>query len=206
MDGDSKNILSSDTALLLVDIQNDFLPGGSLAVPDGEAVVPVANELAERFAAAGLLVITSRDWHPQETVHFKEFGGQWPPHCVAGTRGAAFHPDLQLPASTVVVSKGLDPNSDAYSAFDASAEGGSSLAQILEARTIKRLVVAGLATDYCVRWTVDEALRRGFAVTVALDGVRGVDAQSGDSEASVRAMASAGADLHHCAEIPQTPA
>src|SRR5262245_28172729 len=106
-------------ALVIVDVQNDFCPDGALGVPGGDAVVPILNRYAERFAAAGAPVFVSRDWHPAETTHFKAHGGVWPSHCVQGTTGAAFHPELVLPAGAAVVSKGMDPREDAYSCFQA---------------------------------------------------------------------------------------
>src|SRR5215216_3660675 len=114
--------LNKSDALLLVDPQNDFCPGGSLAVPDGDHVMPVLNEWAVAAVRAGVPVFVSRDWHPPRTTHFKEFGGVWPPHCIAGTRGAEFHPDLRLPKNAFVVSKGMGEAEDAYSAFQARDE------------------------------------------------------------------------------------
>src|SRR5688500_5462051 len=108
-----------DSALLVIDVQRDFCPGGSLAVSEGDHVVPPLNAAAARFAASGRPVVATRDWHPARTVHFQRFGGPWPPHCVQGTPGAEFHPDLRLPAGAVVVSSGMREDEDGYSAFDA---------------------------------------------------------------------------------------
>ncbi|HEY3081257.1 MAG TPA: bifunctional nicotinamidase/pyrazinamidase [Chloroflexota bacterium] len=183
----------SDAALILVDVQNDFCPGGSLAVPEGDRVVPALNRELERFTRAGRPVVASRDWHPAETTHFQSGGGPWPPHCVQDQPGARFHPALRLPRDAVVVSKGTGPREDAYSAFQARDVQGRALADILRGRGVRHLVVGGLATDYCVRATVLDALRQGFQVTVLEDAIRGVDLQPGDSERARAEMLDAGA-------------
>jgi nicotinamidase/pyrazinamidase len=185
----------TDVALLIVDVQNDFCPGGALPVPEGDKVVPVLNDAIERFRRAGAPIIASRDWHPERSTHFAAYGGQWPIHCVQNTEGAAFHPELLLPPDTIVVSKGMGENEDAYSAFEARAEDGTPLADLLLAKGIKRLVVGGLATDYCVRASVLDALRQGIEVLVLQDAVRGVDVQPGDSEKALTEMQSHGARL-----------
>jgi nicotinamidase/pyrazinamidase len=180
-------------ALLIIDVQNDFCPGGALGVPAGDRVVEPLSRLAECFATAGLPVLASRDWHPPVTRHFKEFGGIWPPHCVQNTTGAAFHPALRLPPETVVISKGDDPDSDSYSAFDGRSEDGSSLESILAAQDMQHLSVGGLATDYCVRASVLDALKAGLAVTVLTDAIAGVEVTSGDSAKALDDMRRAGA-------------
>ncbi len=180
-------------ALVVVDVQNDFCPGGSLAVPDGDSVVPVLNRYAERFDAQGAAVFASRDWHPSRTRHFAAYGGIWPPHCVQGTAGAAPHPALVLPARTQVVSKGMDPEEDAYSCFQARAEQGGDFASLLAAREIQRLFVGGLATDYCVKATALDALRAGLTVVVLQDAVRAVDVTPGDGARALAELAAAGA-------------
>src|SRR5438034_3027413 len=139
-------------ALLVVDVQNDFCPGGSLAVAGGDEVVPVLNEYAATFAAAGRPVIADRDYHPGRTTHFVQFGGAWPPHCVQGTPGAEYHPDLKLPPGTVQVFKGMGAEEDAYSVFQGRDEAGRSLTALLGEHKIRKLYVGGLATDYCVRY------------------------------------------------------
>ncbi|MCC6176715.1 MAG: nicotinamidase [Chloroflexi bacterium] len=184
-----------DSALILVDVQNDFCPGGSLAVRDGDAVVPVLNRYAQAFAAAGRPVIATRDWHPPRTTHFKEYGGAWPAHCVQGTPGAAFHQDLRLPDEAMVVSKGMGENEDSYSGFDAVYRDGRNLAQVLVESGTHSIVVGGLATDYCVKQTVLDARKRGFDVVVLEDAVRGVDVEAGDSERALLAMQAAGATI-----------
>ena len=180
-------------ALVIVDVQNDFCPRGALGVPEGDRVVPVLNRYLERFAARGAWVFVSRDWHPQETAHFKSGGGVWPPHCVQGTAGAEFHPDLVLPPETTLVSKGMDPKSDAYSCFQAQTEDGSPFAAELSARGVSRLFIGGLATDYCVKSTVLDGVRAGFDLIVLEDAIAAVDLTPGDGERAVTAMRAAGA-------------
>lgn len=182
-------------ALLVVDVQNDFCPGGTLPVPNGDRVVPVLNEYIGRFVRAGLPIYASRDWHPAQTKHFAAYGGAWPSHCVQGTRGAEFHPDLRLPASVVILTKGADPEEDAYSAFQATTAGGDAFAERLREDGVTHLYVGGLATDYCVRTSALDARRAGLEVTLLADASRGVDLQPGDSERAVAEMRDAGVDL-----------
>lgn len=180
-------------ALVVVDVQNDFCPGGSLAVDRGDEVVPVLNRYAERFGRAGAPIFASRDWHPARTRHFKEWGGVWPPHCVQGTRGAELHPALVLPRGVIIVSKGMDPEADAYSAFQALDPSGRSFADALAARGVRRLYVGGLATDYCVKATTLDALRAGFAVLLLEDAMRAVNLEPGDDRRALLEMQAAGA-------------
>jgi nicotinamidase/pyrazinamidase len=184
-------------ALLVVDVQNDFCPGGSLAVAEGHAVVPLLNQYMERAAAAGIPIFASRDWHPAQTTHFQESGGQWPPHCVQGTPGAEFHPDLRLPEGTVVVSKGMNPFDEGYSLFEAKLEDGRDALTALRELGVTRVHVGGLATDYCVRATTLDALAARFDVFLLEDAIRAVEAQPGDSERAIEEMRAAGA-------IPET--
>jgi nicotinamidase/pyrazinamidase len=188
-------------ALVIVDVQNDFCPGGALAVPGGDAVVPVLNRYAARFRERGAPVFASRDWHPPRTRHFKDFGGVWPPHCVQETRGAAFHPELQLPEGTEVVSKGMDPEQDAYSVFQAETADGMPFAAALGERGVQRLFVGGLATDYCVKATVLDALKEGFEVVLLADAVGAVDVTPGDGERALAAMQAAGAVPAHVGDL-----
>lgn len=181
------------SALLLVDVQNDFCPGGALAVPDGDRVIPVLNDAVRRVVEAGGPVYASRDWHPRDTTHFAEFGGRWPVHCVAGTPGAELHPALRLPGDVIVVSKGEDRRDDGYSAFEGRTGEGVTLEQDLRRRGVSALVVGGLATDYCVRASVLDARRAGFEVTVLTEGVAGISPE--DSLRALEEMRAAGATL-----------
>lgn len=186
--------MDADSALVVVDVQLDFCPGGALAVEDGDAVVPVLNRYMELFAAAGLRVYVTRDWHPETTIHFKDSGGAWPPHCVQGTRGAELHPGLRPPEGYSLITKGDDPTRDSYSAFDGHDRGGFAFADTLRVAEVRHLYVGGLATDYCVRQTVLDGLEAGFHVTVLVDAVRGVDLEDGDSERALAEMKEKGAD------------
>lgn len=185
--------MTGKDALLIVDLQNDFCPGGALAVPEGDRVVPVLNEYIAHFERRGLPVFASRDWHPVETRHFEASGGPWPPHCVAGSEGADFHPELELPPSATVVSKGTDPADDGYSAFEGETEGGASLAAALERQGVERLFVGGLATDYCVQSSVLDAAGRGLRPVLLLDAIRGIDVEPGDQARALDEMLRAGA-------------
>ena len=181
-------LLTRGDALLLVDIQNDFLPGGSLAVPGGDEIIPVVNRCIKRFMARRLPVFATRDCHPEGHCSFKESGGPWPVHCVTGTFGFEFPGDLRLPDDAVVICKADSPDRDAYSGFD-----GTDLEKRLRKRGVRRLFVAGLATDYCVLSTVTDALRLGFQAVLLRDGVRAVDIREGDGDRAVEKMAGSGA-------------
>jgi nicotinamidase/pyrazinamidase len=191
----AKEIAMEGSALLIVDVQNDFCPGGSLAVPDGDAVVPVLNRYIALFQAKGRPILASRDWHPAQTTHFRAYGGIWPPHCVQQTEGAAFHPDLQLPPQAVILSKGMDPARDAYSVFQAVTAAGTPCHDYLQQTGINHLFVGGLATDYCVKASVLDARQLGLAVTLLTDGIRGVNLQPDDAERAMAEMTGAGAML-----------
>jgi|DewCreStandDraft_5_1066085.scaffolds.fasta_scaffold00111_15 nicotinamidase/pyrazinamidase len=191
-----------EEALIIVDVQNDFCPGGALPVPEGDKVVPVLNEYIRRMKARGAVIFASRDWHPQQTKHFKEFGGVWPPHCVQGTKGAEFHPELRLPEDAVVISKGMDPEQDAYSAFQAVTPEGTPLAEALRRLGVKHVYVGGLATDYCVKATTLDALKAGFKATLLVDASRGVNVRPHDSEEAIEEMVRAGADVATLERVP----
>src|SRR6185369_10798351 len=158
--------MNNKSALLIVDVQNDFCPGGALQITDGDRVIEPINRAITHFLAAGLPVLASRDWHPPDTGHFLPFGGVWPVHCVRGTEGAAFHPALRLPEGTVVLSKGINPELDGYSAFEGVTDDGRMLMELLRELEVHKLYISGLATDYCVLCTTLEALRNGIKVTV----------------------------------------
>ena len=183
------------TALLVVDVQNDFCAGGALAVPEGDRVVEPINRLLAAWAAARAPIFASRDWHPRESSHFSGRGGRWPVHCVADTPGAAFHPRLLLPDAALVVSKGQAPDGDGYSAFDGTLPAGETLAAALAARRIAHLTVCGLATDYCVRASVLDARARGLGVSVVREAVAAVNLKPGDETGAVEEMRAAGAEV-----------
>ncbi|MCS7254338.1 MAG: bifunctional nicotinamidase/pyrazinamidase [Armatimonadota bacterium] len=180
--------LTAKDALIIVDVQRDFCHGGALAVPNGDAVVEPLNSYVEAFKATGLPIVATRDWHPPNHVSFRERGGLWPPHCVQGTTGAEFHPDLKLPEDAIVISKATHPDEEAYSGFE-----GTELAELLRGKGITRLFVGGLATDYCVKMTVLDALRLGFTTLLLEDAIKGVDVNPGDSERAIEEMLSNGA-------------
>ena len=184
---------SDASALLVIDVQNDFCPGGALAVADGDRVVEALNPYLDDAARTGTAVYASRDWHPPVTTHFAPYGGPWPVHCVAGTPGAECRAGLRLPPSPVVITKGQDPERPGYSAFDGVTTSGTSLLADLEARGIRRLYVGGLATDYCVRQSVLDARRAGLDVHVLEDAIAGVEAEPGDSARAIDEMRAAGA-------------
>ncbi len=182
--------LTSTDALLVTDVQNDFLPGGALAVADADAVIAPINRLIALYGEHGLAVYASRCWHPPDHCSFTARGGPWPPHCIAHTHGAAFAEGLALPASAAIISKGTHSGAEAYSAFR-----DTTLAEQLRAHGIERLAICGLTTDYCVLNSASDALALGFRVMVVLDAVRAVDVQPGDGERALRLMAERGALL-----------
>lgn len=184
------------SALLVIDVQNDFCTGGALAVPESERVVAALNQHIEH-ARSHMPVYASRDWHPARTTHFKDFGGQWPRHCVRDSHGAQFHADLRLPPNAIVITKGEQEDAPGYSAFDGRTPDGAMLHTHLQQHGVKRLYVGGLATDYCVRSTVLDALRRGFDVTVLDDAIAGVDLKPGDADRARDEMRASGARFAH---------
>ncbi len=183
-------------ALVVVDVQNDFLPAGALGVPGADSVLAPLNRCISAFATLKLPVFATRDWHPPGHCSFREQGGPWPPHCVAGTRGAELAPGLNLSPAAVIVSKGTDPHADAYSGFQ-----GTDLAERLRNLHCKRLFVGGLATDYCVLETVKDAVRAGFAVIVLSDAVRAVNVHPDDGSRALKAMASLGVTIVPVKEV-----
>jgi nicotinamidase/pyrazinamidase len=177
-------------ALIVVDVQNDFCPGGSLSVMNGDKVVEPLNKLMHEFLDRGEPVIKTRDWHPAKTKHFKMYGGTWPVHCVEETRGAAFHPDLLDDPRIKIVSKGIDESADGYSGFD-----GTNLARLLREDGVEEVWVGGLATDYCVKHTVLDARREGFEVKVLADAMRPVNEDPQDGAEAIEEMREAGAEI-----------
>jgi nicotinamidase/pyrazinamidase len=168
-------ITGDGAALLVVDVQKDFCPGGALPVPDGDRVAGALNQYIEEAVAHGVSVYASRDWHPAVTKHFTPYGGRWPPHCVQDTDGARFHPNLRLPAAAVIITKGEDPESAGYSVFEGHTPDGRPFLTDLRQRKIRHLYVGGIATDYCVIYSVFDALSAGLQVTVLEDAIAGVD-------------------------------
>ena len=185
--------MQAKDALIIVDVQNDFCPGGALAVSGGDEVVPVLNRAIERFTKAGLPIFATRDWHPEKTNHFKAYGGIWPVHCVQGTRGAEFHAGLELGKDIVVVSAGMVPDEDGYSGFQARDPSGARLAELLQRKGVERIIVGGLATDYCVKHTVLDGLKEGFKVLLLADAIRAVNLKPHDGELAIAEMVRAGA-------------
>lgn len=199
------------TALLLVDLQNDFCPGGALAVAEGNATIPIANQAIEACRARNQVVVASLDWHPADHRSFAVNSGTevgtvgeleglpqvwWPEHCVQGTPGAELHPQLNQQHIAAVFRKGEDSNIDSYSAFfDNGQRTKTALDDWLQARGITHLAVMGLATDYCVKFSVLDALRLGYHIQVITDGCRGVNLQPQDSELALAEMQRAGAQL-----------
>lgn len=180
-------------ALIVVDVQNDFCPGGALGVPQGDKVVPVLNKYMSKCRIKKIPIFATRDWHPSKTKHFKPFGGVWPEHCVQSTKGAKFHPKLRLPKNTVIISKGMNPNKDSYSAFDAINEEGVSLFSLLRILRVQRVLIGGLATDYCVKFSALDALKKGFRVGLLVDAIKGVNIKPDDSYNAVKAILKKGA-------------
>ena len=181
-------------ALLIVDVQNDFCPGGALAVPAGNEVVEPLNKLAEYAKANGWLIFASRDWHPSATTHFKLYGGIWPEHCVQNTEGSAFHRGLDI-KDAVIISKGVRPDEDGYSPFDGHTDSGESFEQVLATFGVTELYIGGLATDYCVKAAVLDAAKKGFKVFLLFDACRAVNVNRDDGEKAVDEMVGAGAML-----------
>ena len=175
-------------ALVIVDVQNDFLPGGSLAVPHGDEIVPVLNAAIAEFQAKGLPILATRDWHPANHCSFKANGRPWPVHCVAGTSGAEFAPGLVLAGNVMIISKAAGAEQDAYSGF-----AGTDMHQRLRATGVRRVFVGGLATDYCVLNTVKDARSAGYEVVLMLDAIRAVDVNPGDGERAIAEMKRLGA-------------
>ena len=180
--------LAPGDALVVVDLQNDFLPGGTLAVPEAHGLIDTVNRYIAEFTTAGLSVFATRDWHPSKHCSFLAEGGRWPAHCVAGSDGAAFPSTLALPDDAAIVDKGTAVSPDAYSGFQAT-----ELAELLHARNVSRIFVLGLATDYCVKATAIDAIDAGFDVMLLEDGMRAVNVEPGDGARAIAEMHAYGA-------------
>jgi nicotinamidase/pyrazinamidase len=178
------------SALLLVDLQNDFFPGGALAVPGADVLIPLINAYIKHFSRQGWAILATRDWHPANHTSFTEQQGPWPAHCVQGSRGAQFHSDLVMPPGMMVISKGTDPRKDVRSGFE-----GTSLADRLEDLNVQTLFVLGLATDNCVNHTVLDGCKQGFRVVLLTDATRWFHRKPDDSSKALQEMADAGAFL-----------
>jgi nicotinamidase/pyrazinamidase len=187
--------LAQHQALLVVDVQRDFCPGGALAAPGSDRILPAINRYVAEARDLALPIYASRDWHPGVTTHFQPYGGEWPPHCVQGSPGAEFHPDLSLPADAIVISKGEDPERPGYSAFDGHTPDGQPFLTELRNRAIDTLYVTGLTTEYCVKQTTLDGLRAGLRVSVLTDAIAGIDAHPGDVDRALAEMARGGATL-----------
>ncbi|MCK5306875.1 MAG: isochorismatase family protein [Candidatus Omnitrophica bacterium] len=182
----------SKAALLIVDAQNDFCPGGKLPVKDCDKIISNINISIDKFKKVNLPIIASRDWHPADSRHFKEFGGDWPTHCVRNSKGAEFHPLLNLPDNVIVISKGTRIDEDSYSAFEGQDDKGLSLSEVIKKLRVKKLFICGLATDYCVKSSALDALKAGLEVYLLLDCVEAVDINKGDGEKAIEEMAARG--------------
>jgi nicotinamidase/pyrazinamidase len=187
-------MLRAGDALVIVDVQNDFCPGGALEVAAGHEVVPVLNHWLDEARTQGVPVFASRDWHPENHVSFQHRGGPWPPHCVQGTHGAEFHAGLNLPSDVTVISKGHHPDEDSYSAF-----GGTELAAMLRQAQVRRVWVGGLAQDYCVRATAIDAIKEGFEVHIIVGATRAVNIDPSDGARALDDVTFAGGILEKTA-------
>lgn len=186
-------------ALLVVDIQNDFCPGGALGVREGDQIIPTVNKYVDLFLKNQLPVFVSRDWHPQDTKHFKDAGGPWPMHCIQNTRGAEFHPDFRVPDEAIILSKGTNPELDGYSVFEARDSSNKLFIELLQEMGIEKLYIAGIATDYCVRMTSLDAFKNGFVVHVLTDAIKGVDKT--DSKRTIAEIAEKNGKLKTYSEV-----
>lgn len=180
-------------ALLVVDVQNDFCPGGALGIHGGHKIIPNLNRYIKFFEKEKLPILVTRDWHPKVTKHFEQFGGIWPTHCVEGSPGAQFHPDLKFPEDALVMSKGMDPEKDSYSAFHATDSSGMVLANLLNIFGVTEIYIGGLATDYCVKFSALDALKSGLNVFILTDAIAGVNLLPEDSSLALEEMVSRGA-------------
>ena len=194
--GSDAMALTKTDALIIVDVQNDFCPGGALAVPNGDRVATKLTDAARVFHSQGAQLFATQDWHPPHHSSFREQGGPWPTHCVQGSRGAELHPNLHLAAGTIIIKKGSNPKVDAYSGFL-----DSELEEQLRQAGVTRVFVGGLATDYCVLNTVLDALRKGFETYLLTDAISAVDVQSGDGVRAVQRMLEGGAKPIRVSEV-----
>lgn len=189
-------------ALLIVDVQNDFCPGGALAVTDGDKVVDSLNAMLIHADQNNWLVIASRDWHPAVAKHFKDYGGIWPTHCVQNTPGAAFHPNLAIVTDKdTIISKATQPDEDGYSAFEGKTKDGKNLADFLKESEVAEIYIGGLATDYCVKASAIDAAKNGFKTFLLLDACRAVNIQPDDGDKALETMKNAGVIITTMEEV-----
>lgn len=179
-------------ALLIVDMQNDFCPGGALGIKDGDKIIPAINKYIKIFSEKKLPIFASRDWHPKKTQHFKEFGGVWPRHCIQNSKGAEFHPKLKLPKEAILLYKGMDPEKESYSVFQAQEQNGMSFLNLLKIWGVEEIYIGGLAADYCVKFSALDALKERFKVKLLVDAIKGVNLKPEDSESAIRKMLGSG--------------
>ena len=191
-----KIYITEDSALIIVDMQNDFMPGGALPVKDADLIIPIINKYIEKFRDRRRPVYATRDWHPENHISFNTRGGPWPPHCIQGTKGAEFHKDLNLPDDVIIVNKADNPDKDAYSGFQ-----DTFLDIDLRRRGVSRIFVAGVATEYCVKSTVIDGLNLGYEVILLIDAIKGVDLNPGDSEKAIEETLMRGAILATLDEV-----
>jgi nicotinamidase/pyrazinamidase len=187
--------LQGGDALSVTDVQNDFLPGGALGVLEGDKILPPLNRVIAMFNKANLPIFFSRDWHPSDHCSFKNQGGPWPPHCVQNTSGAEFSAELQIPEGSIIVSKGTEKESEQYSTWEGRDADGNTESVLMKKSGIRRIFIAGLATDYCVLNSVKDALGEGYEVYVVTDAIRAVDVNPGDGKKALDEMIRAGAKM-----------
>jgi nicotinamidase/pyrazinamidase len=185
------------SALIVVDIQNDFCPGGALAVPEGDEVVEVVNSLMSVFP----FVVATQDWHPTNHISFKEQGGIWPPHCIQNTHGAELHPALNQKAINLYFHKAINASQDSYSGFEGIDANGRLLEDALKAEHIHTVYITGLATDYCVKETALDALKKGFEVFLVTNAIRAVNVNKGDGEKALQELQQSGAYVINSDEL-----
>ncbi len=191
-------MITNKDCLIIADVQNDFLPGGTLGIAESDQIIPVLNEYINVFKAVNAPILASRDWHPPKHISFYAQRGPWPPHCVKDTPGAQFSPDLKLPSNTFVVSKATDSGKEAYSVFDET-----DLEAQLRTLGIQRVFIGGLATDYCVVNSVIDGRKLGFALVVLVDATRGINLHAGDVERAFETMAALGVELAALDAFPE---
>ncbi|MDK6028130.1 nicotinamidase [Ignisphaera sp. 4213-co] len=174
-------------ALIIVDMQNDFMPGGTLPVPNALTIISAINKYIELFEKSNALIVATRDWHPPNHISFNTRGGPWPPHCIQNTWGAEFHKDLKLPRNTIVISKAFKEDKEAYSGFE-----DTELDNTLKSRNIKRLFIAGVATEYCVKATAEDGVKLGYQVFLLEDAIKGIDSPPGSEEKAIEDLMNKG--------------